>query len=141
MLRVLCVLAVVGTSVASFGQQYFSNGAVRRVVKYRILPGKTADFYKWLSWAPKVLDAEKQAGLVQSYSIMHSTEFVGPDKYDVVLVIEYKDMATLDTLPDKTEPIVARVYGSPEARAANGKLGSESMEVVSAELVREIRLK
>jgi hypothetical protein len=141
MLRVLCVLAVVGTSVASFGQQYFSNGPVRRVVKYRILPGKTADFYKWLSWAPKVLGAEKEAGLVQSFSFMHSTEFVGPDRYDVLLVIEYKDMATLDTLPDKTEPIVARVYGSPEARAANNRLGSESMEVVSAELVRVIQLK
>jgi hypothetical protein len=59
----------------------------------------------------------------------------------VVLVIRYKDMATLDTLPDKTEPIVARVYGSAEARAANNRLGSESMEVVSSELIREIQLK
>ena len=140
-LRVLCVLAVVGTSTVAFSQQYFTNGPVIRIVKYRILPGKTADFYKWLSNAPKVLGAEKQAGLVQEFHFFHSTEFVGPDKYDVAVVITYKDMAALDALGEKAEPVVAKAWGSPEARAAAGKLASESMEVVSAELVRGIDLK
>ena len=140
-LRVLCALAVVGTSTVAFSQQYFTNGPVIRIVKYRILPGKTADFYKWLSNAPKVLGAEKQAGLVQEFHFFHSTEFVGPDKYDVAVVITYKDMAALDALGEKAEPVVAKAWGSPEARAAAGKLASESMEVVSAELVRGIDLK
>ena len=140
-LRVLCVLAVVGTSTVAFSQQYYTNGPVIRIVKYRILPGKTADFYKWLSNAPKILGAEKQAGLVQEFHFFHSTEFVGPDKYDVAVVITYKDMAALDALGEKAEPVVAKAWGSPEARAAAGKLASESMEVVSAELVRGIDLK
>ena len=140
-LRVLCVLALVGTATAAFSQQYFTNGPVIRIVKYRILPGKTADFYKWLSNAPKVLGAEKQAGLVQEFPFFHSTEFVGPDKYDVAVVITYKDMAALDALGEKAEPVVAKAWGSPEARAAAGKLASESMEVVSSELVRGIDLK
>ena len=140
-LRVLCVLAVVGTSTVAFSQQYFTNGPVIRIVKYRILPGKTADFYKWLSNAPKILGAEKQAGLIQDFHFIHSTEFVGPDKYDVAVVITYKDMAALDVLNEKAEPVVAKAWGSPEARAAAGKLASESMEVVSSELVRGIDLK
>jgi hypothetical protein len=140
-LRVLCVLALVGTATAAFSQQYFTNGPVIRIVKYRILPGKTADFYKWLSNAPRVLGAEKQAGLVQDFHFFHSTEFIGPDKYDVALVITYKDMAALDALGEKAEPVVAKAWGSPEARAAGGKLASESMEVVSSELVRGIDLK
>ena len=140
-LRVLCVLAVVGTSTVAFSQQYFTNGPVIRIVKYRILPGKTADLYKWLSNAPKILGAEKQAGLIQDFHFIHSTEFVGPDKYDVAVVITYKDMAALDALGEKAEPVVAKAWGSPEARAAAGKLASESMEVVSSELVRGIDLK
>jgi hypothetical protein len=140
-LRVLCVLALVGTATAAFSQQYFTNGPVIRIVKYRILPGKTADFYKWLSNAPKVLGAEKQAGLIQEFHFFHSSEFVGPDKYDVAVVITYKDMAALDALGEKAEPVVAKAWGSPEARAAAGKLASESMEVVSSELVRGIDLK
>ena len=140
-LRLLCVFALVGFSASAFSQQYFTNGPVIRIVKYRILPGKTADFYKWLSNAPKILGAEKQAGLVQEFHFYHSTEFIGPDRYDVALVIMYKDMATLDTLSEKAEPVVAKAWGSPEARAAAGKLANESMEVVSAELARGIDLK
>src|SRR5579864_4830883 len=117
-LRVLCVLAVVGTSTVAFSQQYYSNGGVRRVIKYRILPGKSADFYKWLSSFPKVMEAEKQAGLIENYSVMHSTEFIGPDKYDVVLVISYKDMAAMDTAAEKSGPIADKVMGGAEARAA-----------------------
>lgn len=140
-LRVLCVLAIVGTATASFSQQYFTNGSARRVVKYRILPGKTADFYKWLGTASKVLGAEKDAGLIEGFSFMHSTEFIGPDKYDVVLVITYKDLAALDTAAQRATGVTDKVFGSPENRAAWTKLGSESEEVVSAELVREIQLK
>ncbi len=140
-LRVLCVLAVVGTSTAAFSQQFYSNGGVRRVIKYRILPGKTTEFYKWLSSFPKVMEAEKQAGVIETYSVMHSTEFVGPDKYDIVLVIGYKDLAAMEAAPEKAAPITEKIFGSADARAAYFNLGAESGEVVSSELVREIHLK
>ena len=140
-LRVLCVLALIGTGSAAFSQQYYTNGGVRRVVKYRILPGKTADFYKWIGFAPKVLGAEKDAGLIQDFYFLHSTEFVGPDKYDVVLVISYKDMAALDAASQGARAVTDKVYGSPEKRAEWAKLGEESSEVVSSELIREIHLK
>jgi len=140
-LRVLCVLALAGISTLAFSQQYYTNGSVTRVVKYRILPGKTADFYKWLGFAPKVLGAEKDAGLIQDFHFLHSTEFVGPDKYDVVLIVSYKDLAAVDAAAEGARAVTDKVYGSPEKRAEWSKLGSESSEVVSAELVREIRLK
>ena len=140
-LRVLCVLALFGVSSAAFSQQYFTATGVTRVTKYRILPGKTADFYKWMSNAPKILGAEKEAGLIQDFHLIHSTEFLGQDKWDVALVILYKNMAALDELNAKAEPVVAKAWGSPEARAASNKLANESMEVVSSELVRNIELK
>jgi hypothetical protein len=141
LLRFLCVFALVGISTSAFSQQYFTNTGVTRVVKYRIKPGKTADFYKWLSNAPKILGAEKDAGLIEGFHFLHSTEFIGQDKYDVALVINYKNMAALDDLSVKAEPVVAKAWGSPEARAAANKLADESMEVVSAELIRNIELK
>ena len=140
-LRVLCVLALIGTGSAAFSQQYYSNGSVKRVVKYRIRDGKTADFFKWLSFAPKVLGAEKDAGLIQDFYFLHSTEFIGPDKYDVVLVISYKDLAAVDAAAEGARAVTDKVYGSSEKRAEWSKLGSDSSEVVSAELVREIHLK
>ena len=141
LLRVLCVLAVVGIATAAFSQQYYNNGGVRRVIKYRILPGKSAEFYKWLSSFPKVMEAEKQAGLIESYSVMHSTEFIGPDKYDVVLVIGYKDMAAMDVASEKGGAIAEKIFGGAEARTTYFNQGAQYYEVVSSELVREIHLK
>jgi hypothetical protein len=140
-LRVLCVLALLGVSSQAFSQQYYAANGVMRVTKYRIRPGKTAEFYKWLSNAPRILAAEKQAGLVQDFHFIHSTEFIGPDKYDVAVVVQYKDMAALDELTTKAGPVIEKAWGSPEARAAANKLADESMEVVSSELVRNIELK
>ena len=107
-LRVLCVFALVSVSSAAFSQQYYSYTGVTRVVKYRIKPGKSAEFYKWLSNAPKILGAEQQAGLIEGFHLLHSTEFIGPDKYDVALVITYKNMAALDESGAKADPVVAK---------------------------------
>jgi hypothetical protein len=139
--RSIIALAVAFLPLSSYAQQYFTNVSVRRVVKLRILPGKSKDFYSYLNSIQKVFEAEKEAGLILDYGFMHSVNYEGPDKYDVVFVIHYKDMATFDTLADKAAPVIAKAYGTPENRAAVGKLGEESAETVSSELVREIKLK
>jgi hypothetical protein len=59
----------------------------------------------------------------------------------VMYVIHFKNLAVLDTSGDLAEPVVAKVYGSPEKRAEISKLRAESSETVSSELVREIQLK
>jgi len=139
--RSIIALAVAFLPLSSYAQQYFTNVSVQRVVKLRILPGKSKDFYSYLNSIQKVFEAEKEAGLILDYGFMHSVNYEGPDKYDVVFVIHYKDMATFDTLADKAAPVIAKAYGTPENRAAVGKLGEESAETVSSELVREIKLK
>lgn len=139
--RILLVLALAVLPLSAHAQQNYTNVSVYRVVKFRILPGKTKDFYSYLNSVQKALEAEKDAGIILSYEFMHSVNYEGSDKYDVMMVIHYKDMATLDTLADKAAPALAKAYGTPENRAAVVKLGEESAETVSAELIREIKLK
>ena len=115
--------------------------SVYRITKVRILPGKSSDFYKVFAYAPKIWEAEKAAGLLLDYKIMHSVNLEGPEKYDIVYILHYKNMAALDTLMEDVQPVVAKVYGTPENRAAMAKMQSETSEVVSSELVREIALK
>lgn len=140
--RGLFVVCIAVFALGAHAQQNYSySGGVTRVVKLRILPGKNADFYKYLGNVSKVLTAEQAAGLVDGYSFSHTINYEGPDKYDVAVVVHYKDLATYETLGAKADPIIAKVYGSPEARAAAGKLADESSELVSSELVRGITLK
>lgn len=138
--RTLAILALAATALGASAQQNYKDGAVYRVVKLRILPGKTKDFYKSFSWTPKVLDAEKQAGLIDDWRLYRSVTYEGPDKYDVLLVLKYKNMAALDGLADRAEPIIAKVYGTPENRASVSQQRAESGETVSSELLRDIEL-
>ncbi len=138
-----CFVALVLTAipVSGLAQQNYTYVSALRVVKLRILPGKTKEFYAAFAYAPKVFEAEKQAGIILDYEIFASVNYEGPDKYDVLYVIHFKNLAVLDTSAELAEPIVAKVYGSPEKRAEIVKLRAESTEVVSSELIREIHLK
>jgi hypothetical protein len=139
--RCFVALALTAMPVSGLAQQYYSNVGVTRAVKLRILPGKTKEFFEAFAYAPKVFEAEKAAGIITGYEIFTSVNFEGPEKWDVMYVIHFKNMAVLDTSGDLAEPVVAKVYGSPEKRAEINKLRAESGEVVSSELVREIHLK
>jgi hypothetical protein len=138
-----CFVALVLTAIPLSGvaQQYYSHVGVTRAVKLRILPGKTKEFYEAFAFAPKVFEAEKAAGIITGYSIYTSVNFEGPEKWDVMYVIFFKNMATLDTSADLAEPILAKVYGSPEKISVVSRMRAESTETVSSELVREIHLK
>jgi hypothetical protein len=138
-----CFVALVLTAapLSGLAQQYYSNVGVTRAVKLRILPGKTKEFYEAFAYAPKVFEAEKAAGIITGYQIFASVNFEGPDKWDVMYVLHFKNMAVLDTSGDLAEPIIAKVYGSPEKRAEVLKMRADSTETVSSELVREIQLK
>jgi hypothetical protein len=139
--RCIVALALAAVPLSGMAQQYYTPVSAYRVVKLRILPGKTKEFFTALAYAPKVFEAEKQAGLILGYSMFTSVNYEGPDKYDVMYVIHFKNLAVLDTSGELAGPIVAKVYGSPEKRAEIAKMRAESAEVVSSELIREIQLK
>jgi hypothetical protein len=139
--RCFVALALTAVPFSGMAQQYYTPVSAYRVVKLRILPGKTKEFFAAFAYAPKIFEAEKQAGLILDYSIFTSVNYEGPDKYDVMYVVHFKNMGVFDTLGDATEPILAKVYGSPEKRAEIAKMRAESAEVVSSELIREIQLK
>jgi|GEM_PF-6541362 len=138
-----CLVAFVLTSVPLCGmaQQNYSYVSVDRVVKLRILPGKTKEFFQAFAYAPKVFEAYKEAGIITDYFIYTSVNYEGSDKWDVLYVLRFKNMAALDTSAEQGEAVLAKVYGSPEKRAEVMKMRVESGEEVSSELIREIHLK
>jgi hypothetical protein len=139
--RGLFALVLTAIPVSGMAQQYYSHVSVVRAVKLRILPGKTKEFYEAFAYAPKVFEAEKAAGIITGYEIFTSVNFEGMEKWDVMYVLHFKNMAVLDTSAELGEPVVAKVYGSPEKRAEVLRMRAESTELVSSELIREIQLK
>lgn len=138
-LRGILVLAFTALPSCATAQHYTATEVVR-VTTVHILPGKADDFYKALNWNVKAWDALKAAGLLVNYTLYHSVSYEGPDKYDVKWALVFKNMAALDGLDEKAEPILAAVYQTPENRAAIAKLRAESGEMVSTQLQRGIVL-
>lgn len=140
--RGLLILSIAAISLGAQAQQYYSYTGVTRVTRVRVKsPDKTADFYKYMGHVSAILKAEQAAGVILGYDIVHSVDYGGPEAWDVAIVVHYKDMAAFDTLSEKSDPIIAAHYGSPEARAAAAKMAGDTSELVSVELVRSIALK
>lgn len=86
----------------------------------RVTPGHVDDYYNdFRASLKRQLDEAKREGLVLSYKII-STDATKPGDWNALVMVEYKNMAALDRLRKKMEPIATQTVGSP-GRAAGSK--------------------
>jgi len=129
------------TSRAEAADRAYSEGPVSVVSSIRTKPGMFDEYLKWLAGSWKQgMEAEKAAGVILGYAVYSATPR-GPDDADLYLVTTYKNMAALDGLDAKTDPIYEKLMGSQqqqsEAAIARGKMRT----VIGDELIREMVLK
>jgi L-rhamnose mutarotase len=147
-LRITVALAAAAVSFCSLTQaagetdeRAYTEGSVVNVSFIRTEPGKFNEYMKYLQTTYKsLMEEEKKAGLIVNYSIFAARPR-RPDDADLILTIEFKNMAALDNLQTKTEPLQRKVWATlskaDEASAARGKLRTE----LGSELLRELKLK
>jgi hypothetical protein len=66
---------------------------------------------------------------------------MGPQDYNIVIMAEYPNMAALDALRDKTDPIIEKVMGSEDQRHATAVKRLDIREILGVKTMREITLK
>ena len=137
----LCAAAIglALTSIAAVAEDHpYTEGAVVSVSGVRTEYGRFDDYMKFLDTTWKQAEeAAKKAGLIVSYQVLQTLPR-GPDDPDIYLVVTYKNWAAMDGLRDKTEAILAQVYGSVHAAEQGavdrGKirrtLGGQMMQVL-----------
>jgi hypothetical protein len=119
----------------------YTEGSVWSVGFVKTKPGMTNDYYKNLAenWQ-KTNEAAKKEGLVLSYKIL-SGPAANTEDWDVMLLVEYKNMAALDGMAEKMEALSARMMGSQDQRKVGAIKRNEIRDFLGAKLVREIILK
>jgi hypothetical protein len=146
-LRKYC-LALAMVAIASFAYpalaedaRAYTNGNVVQVTSVLTKPGKFDEYMSWLAGPFRQEQEElKKAGLIISYGI-YSAAPRRPEDPDLYLVVTYKDMATLDTIDEKSEAIDRKIFGSLK-QANEGAASRESMRtILGTELLRELKLK
>jgi hypothetical protein len=82
----------------------------------------------------------KKQGLILSYKLLLGNA-ANKEDWNLLLMVEYKNMAALDGIEEKWEAIDAKIIGSQDQRKAGYTTRSEMRETFGTKIVREIILK
>ena len=142
------LLAALGTMLsvapAAFAQENpraYTEGNVVVVSYIRTEPGKFDDYMSYLATTYKALMVDyKAAGIILDYAV-YSSQPVNEHDPDLILTITYKNLAALDNLDARTDPIAKKVWStlqaSNQASAERGKVRT----VLGGRMLRQLNLK
>jgi hypothetical protein len=116
------------------------EGTVWTLTFIHVKPGMGSAYDKYLAsdWK-KEQEALKEAGMILSYKVI-TTEAHSPNDWDLMLMVEYKDLATLEANGDKADAMLQKMFGADEKVMQGYKDRSEIREVLGERLAREIIL-
>ena len=119
----------------------YAEGPVWTVTMVKTKAGMSDDYLKSISQTVKpVMEAEKAQKLILDYKILNG-DAASPQDFNILIMVEYANMAAFDGLRDKTDPIFEKVMGSEDQRRAVAVKRLDIREILGAKTMREITLK
>ncbi len=133
-------LLLVGLTVYAQVARPYHDGSVWQISQIRVKPGMGEAYMSYLAgqWKSQQ-DAAKSAGLILSYKVIE-TEAHGPQDFNMLLMTEYKDLATMEANQDKMDALMQKVAGDDQKQMQGYKDRSEIREVLGTRQGREIIL-
>jgi hypothetical protein len=141
----LAVSAVLFSTWASFcfaqSDAPYTEGPVWQLTMVKTKYGMGDDYLKGLAKTFKgTLEEAKKQNLIMDYKILIGNAANAQD-YDILLMVESKDMASFDNAREKFDPIARKVEGTPDQQRATAVKRVEIREIVGDKLMREVTLK
>jgi hypothetical protein len=119
----------------------YTEGTVWQITMIRTKPGMSDDYLKGLAKSLKTtLEEEQKQGLIVSYKLLLG-QAATPGDYDILNMVEFKNMAALDGLRAKTDPIAQKIIGGEDQQRQLAVKRTELREILGSKLMREITLK
>src|SRR6202011_1330612 len=111
------------------------------VTLVRTKAGMSDDYIQNLAGAYKATsEEEKQQGVILDYKIFLG-DAANRDDFDIMLMVEYKNMAALDGLREKTDPIARKLIGGEDVMKQASAKRMEIREILGTKTMREVTLK
>ena len=133
--------ASAAVTTASQSTAPYTEGAVWQITMVKTKPGMGDDYLKALAKIFKSTNDEaKKQGIITDYKILIGDAATQQD-YDMLLMIQYPNMAALDGLRDKTDPIGAKMIGNDDQQRQLAVKRVEIREIMGDQTMREITLK
>jgi hypothetical protein len=119
----------------------YTEGPVWNITMVKAKYGMTDEYLKGLAKTFKgALDEAKKQDLIVDYKILLG-EAATPQDFDILLMVESKNMAALDNAREKFDPIARKIEGTPDQQRATATKRLEIREIMGTKLMREITLK
>ena len=131
---------IVGVSVYAQVNRPYRNGTVWDINFIRMKPGMETAYMNYLtgSWK-KEQEAQKKEGLTLSYKVI-SVEGHTPGEFNLMLMTEYKDLASMEAGQDKADALLQQVVGNDEKQMQGYRDRADIREIIGNRLGREIVL-
>jgi hypothetical protein len=128
-------------TAAGAADRPYTEGAVVNVASIRTQPGMFDEYLKYIAGPYKqMMDEQVKAGVIVDWKV-YSVVPQGPHDPDLYLVTTYKNMAALDGLDAKTDPMSEKVFGSMEKSSAAAVDREKIRALVGDQLMRELVIK
>jgi hypothetical protein len=134
------LVLIVGVSVYAQVNRPYRNGTVWDINFIRMKPGMETAYMNYLtgSWK-KEQEAQKKEGLTLSYKVI-SVEGHTPGEFNLMLMTEYKDLASMEAGQDKADALLQQVVGNDEKQMQGYRDRADIREIMGNRLGREIVL-
>lgn len=136
------VAIVLTLSVVTYAQvsRPYRPGTVWSIGFIRMKPGMETAYLNYIAtdWKKEQEELKKERQII-SYKVLR-TEAHGSTDWNLMLMTEYKDMATMEANQPKEDALVQRVIGDDEKQRQGYRERLEIREVLADRLAREIVL-
>lgn len=136
-------LSIVGAAALTVHAQVkrpYRDGTVWNVSFIRVKPGMDTAYLNYLAtdWK-RNQEAAKKEGLIVSYKVL-STEAHNPNDWNLILMTEVKDLASMEANQEKADALSQKVVGDDQKQMQGYKDRSEIREVMGDRQAREVVL-
>ena len=139
---VVCLIAICLLAALAPAQtpKPYSNGPVWELQFIHAKAGMEDRYLRYLStdWK-REQDALKKSGMTLDYKVIR-TDSHNPNDFNVILMTQYKDLATMEANADKAEAMLQQQFGGQDKVEAGYQDRSSYRDIVGGRLGREIIL-
>ena len=119
----------------------YAEGPVWDITFVRAKAGMGDDYLKNLAGAYKTTSEEaKKQGIIMDYKILLG-DASNKDDFNIMLMVQYKNMAAFDGLREKTDPIARKMIGTEDVMRQAAVKRMEVREIMGTKTMREVTLK
>src|SRR6266480_3283549 len=145
--KFLILIVSIAVSTASMGlcraqsDAPYTEGPVWTITMVKAKAGMGDEYLKGLAKTfTAAMDEAKKQDLIMDYKILLGNAAT-PQDFDILLMVESKNMAALDDAREKFDPIARKIVGTTDQQQAMAVKRLDIREIMGSKLMREITLK